>query len=48
MRTADGQSLPYRGLTYYRVAEGKVVEDDPFTSPDLAAMLGPVLPGPPT
>jgi predicted ester cyclase len=48
MRTADGQSIPYRGLTYYRVAEGKVVEDDPFTSPELASMLGPLLPEPPT
>jgi hypothetical protein len=28
------------GLTYRRLADGKIVEDDPFTRPDLAQLLG--------
>jgi len=31
----------------YRVVEGRIVEDDPFTSPDLAQQLSPLLPTPP-
>ena len=37
---ADGKKLPAHGLTYYRLADGKIVEDDPFTRPDLAQLLG--------
>ena len=37
---ADGEKLPAHGLTYYRLADGKIVEDDPFTRPDLAQLLG--------
>jgi hypothetical protein len=29
-----------QGLTYYRLADGKIVEDDPFTRPDLAQLVG--------
>jgi hypothetical protein len=29
-----------QGLTYYRLADGKILEDDPFTRPDLAQLLG--------
>jgi predicted SnoaL-like aldol condensation-catalyzing enzyme len=43
MRDAGGKSISLRGLTYYRLADGKIVEDEPITSPDLAAELGPLL-----
>ncbi len=42
---ADGEKLPAHGLTYYRLADGKIVEDDPFTRPDLAQLLGMTPPG---
>ncbi len=29
-----------QALTYYRVADGKIVEDDPISRPDLAGLLG--------
>ncbi len=35
-----GERLAARGLTYYRLAAGKIVVDDPFTRPDLAQLLG--------
>jgi len=37
---ADGKKLQAHGLTYYRLANGKIVEDDPFTRPDLGQLLG--------
>lgn len=43
MRDAAGNTISVRGLTYYRFADGRIVEDDPITSPDLAAELGPLL-----
>ena len=43
MRDASGTTISVRGLTYYRLAEGKIVEDDPITTPDLASALGPLL-----
>jgi ketosteroid isomerase-like protein len=36
----DGEQLAAHGLTYYRLADGMIVEDDPFTRPDLAQLLG--------
>ncbi len=35
-----GEKVTAQGLTYYRLAEGKIVEDDPFTRPDLAQLVG--------
>jgi predicted SnoaL-like aldol condensation-catalyzing enzyme len=35
-----GEKLVAQGLTYYRMSEGRIVEDEPFTRPDLAQMLG--------
>jgi predicted ester cyclase len=35
-----GKKVSARGLTYYRLVNGKIVEDDPFSSPDLAQALG--------
>jgi predicted SnoaL-like aldol condensation-catalyzing enzyme len=43
MRDRTGKTVSVRGLTYYRLADGKIVEDDPITTPDLAAELGPLL-----
>jgi predicted ester cyclase len=43
MRDADGKTISVRGLTYYRLADGRIVEDDPLTSPDLAQALAPLL-----
>jgi hypothetical protein len=37
---ADGQKLPAQGLTYFCLADGKIVVDDPFARPDLAQVLG--------
>jgi ketosteroid isomerase-like protein len=35
-----GEKVVAQGLTYYRFADGRIVEDDPFTRPDLAQLLG--------
>lgn len=43
MRGADGSSIAVRGLTYYRLADGRIVEDDPLTSPELTQALGALL-----
>jgi predicted ester cyclase len=36
----SGKRLSSRGLTYYRLADGRIVEDDPLSSPDLLQQLG--------
>ena len=46
MNLASGETVSARGLTYYRVADGKVVEDDPITTPDLMTVLGPLMNAP--
>ncbi|MGA2513450.1 MAG: nuclear transport factor 2 family protein [Candidatus Limnocylindrales bacterium] len=33
---ASGKKIEGRGLTYYRLADGKIVADDPFQTPDPA------------
>lgn len=43
MRDASGATISVRGLTYYRLHDGRIIEDDPITSPDLAAALGGLL-----
>lgn len=43
MRDANGKTRSVRGLTYYRLAEGRIVEDDPMTTPDLAQEIGPLM-----
>ena len=47
MRDGSGNTISVRGLTFYRLADGKIVEDDPITTPDLAQELGPLLGSPP-
>ena len=44
MGNAAGETVSARGLTYYRLADGKIVEDDPITTPDLVQELGKLLP----
>ncbi len=39
----SGEKIGGRGLTYYRLANGKITEDDPITTPDLMQTLGPLL-----
>jgi predicted SnoaL-like aldol condensation-catalyzing enzyme len=43
--TAENKALA-RGLTYYRLADGKIVEDEPITTPDLRQLLGIPMPAP--
>jgi predicted ester cyclase len=47
MRDGSGKTASFRGLTFYRFAGGKIVEDDPITTPDLAQELGPLMGSPP-
>jgi predicted ester cyclase len=39
MGNAAGETVSARGLTYYRLAGGKIVEDEPITTPDLVQEL---------
>lgn len=39
MTLATGEKLEARGMTYYRLADGRIVEDDPIESPDLTETL---------
>ena len=41
---ADGKKFDGRIITYYRLANGKIVEDDPISSPDMAQLLGNIVP----
>lgn len=43
LRDVGGRTISMRGLTYYRLVDGKIVEDDPLTTPDLAQELAPLL-----
>jgi len=35
-----GKTISARGLTYYRLDSGRIVEDDPLSTPDLLQELG--------
>jgi predicted ester cyclase len=35
-----GKFLSVPGLTYYRLQNGKIVEDAPYTNPDMMHLLG--------
>lgn len=43
---ASGKKVSLRVITYYRLAKGKIVEDDPISTPDLAQFLGGMMPPP--
>ena len=38
--TPTGKRVSSRGLTYYRLVNGRIVEDDPISSPDMLQLLG--------
>ncbi len=40
----SGKAISVRGLTYYRLDNGKIVEDDPITNQDLMQLLGITVP----
>ena len=42
-----GKHIAFRGLTYYRLDNGKIVEDDPVTTPDVMQALGIQMPAQP-
>ena len=42
----SGEDVTARGLTYYRLADGKIVEDDPITTPDLTQLFAAQMPPP--
>jgi predicted ester cyclase len=46
MADTTGQKISARGLTYYSLADGKIVEDDPMSTPDLMQELGKLMPLP--
>jgi predicted ester cyclase len=48
MGNGAGETVSARGLTYYRLADGKIVEDDPITTPDLVQELRRLVPSPAT
>ena len=39
-----GKKIDGRGLTYYRLANGNIVEDDPIETPDLTQELAALMP----
>jgi predicted ester cyclase len=41
-----GEKITARGLTYYGLADGKIVEDDPITTPDLTQLFAAQMPPP--
>jgi predicted SnoaL-like aldol condensation-catalyzing enzyme len=43
MADRGGKPVTFRGLTFYRLTGGRIVEDDPITTPELARELGPLL-----
>lgn len=42
----NGKKIDGWGLTYYRLAHGKIVETDPFEKPDLTPELAALMPSP--
>jgi len=45
--TPSGKKISSRGLTYYGLANGRIVEDDPMTTPSLVDLLGIRMPAQP-
>jgi ketosteroid isomerase-like protein len=43
---ADGKRVTARIITFYRLANGKIVEDEPIANPSLTQMLGNIMPKP--
>ena len=45
---ATGKKVTARIITYYRLANGKIVEDEPISNPDMTQILGNMVPPKPT
>lgn len=43
---ASGRKVSARAITFYRLAEGRIVEDDTMTTPDLTQLLSDTVPAP--
>ena len=41
---ANGKRIAARIITYYRLANRKIVEDEPMSSPDMTQILGNIVP----
>jgi ketosteroid isomerase-like protein len=41
---ASGKKVSVRVITYYRLADGKIVEDEPISRPPLTEVLGGMMP----
>ena len=41
-----GEKITARGLTFYRLVDGRIVEDDPITTPDLMQAFAAQVPAP--
>jgi predicted SnoaL-like aldol condensation-catalyzing enzyme len=44
MTLASGKKVSARVITYYRLARGKIVEDEPISTPPLTEVLGGMMP----
>ena len=42
----SGETITARGLTYYRLADGRIVEDEAITTPDLMQVFAAQMPPP--
>jgi predicted SnoaL-like aldol condensation-catalyzing enzyme len=40
----DGKKVSVRVITYYRLADGKIVEDEPISMPPLTELLSSIMP----
>jgi predicted ester cyclase len=48
MTNEGGKKISARGLTYFRLEGGRIVEDEPMSIPDMAASIGSLMPAPTT
>jgi len=46
MTLASGKKVSARAITFYRLSDGRIVEDDTMTTPDLTQLLDDTLPAP--
>ena len=44
IKLPNGEEVTARGLAYYRLADGRIVEDDAITSPDLKQVFAAQIP----
>lgn len=46
IQPGDGEEITARGLAYYRLEDGRIVEDDSITTPDLRQVFAAQMPTP--